>query len=106
MPAWLIPVVWGVISSILSALIARILTAIGVGSVTFIGVNLIVGKLKSAIMGFTSGFGSDAVNILGMSGLGVCFSLLFSAYTIRLTLAGMDKAGNYSQIKFSGFGGK
>lgn len=105
MPAWLIPVVWGVFTSILNAALARILSALGVGSVTFIGVNLIVGKLKTAVTALTSGFGADAVNILGMSGLGVCFSLLFSAYTIRLTLNGMDAAGNWSRIKFSGFGG-
>ncbi|PTU69233.1 DUF2523 domain-containing protein [Chromobacterium haemolyticum] len=105
MPAWLIPIVWGVITALLDSVIARILSALGVGSVTFFGVNFVMSKVRSALMGMTSGFGSDAMNILGMSGLGVCISIILSAFTIRMTLNGIDKAGNFSSIKFSGFGG-
>ncbi|OQS30912.1 hypothetical protein B0T40_24070 [Chromobacterium haemolyticum] len=105
MPAWLIPIVWGVITALLNSVISRVLAALGVGSVTFFGVNFVMSKVRSALLGMTAGFGSDAMNILGMSGLGVCISVILSAFTIRMTLSGIDKAGNFSSIKFSGFGG-
>ncbi|UGA37667.1 DUF2523 domain-containing protein [Chromobacterium haemolyticum] len=105
MPAWLIPIIWGVITALLNSVIARVVTALGIGSVSFMGANFILSKVKVALSSVVSGMGADALNILGMSGVGVGISIVLSAFAIRMTLDGVDKAGNFAVTKFSGFGG-
>ncbi|MEN2424910.1 DUF2523 domain-containing protein [Chromobacterium vaccinii] len=105
MPVWLVPILWGLVNALLYSVIARIITALGVGAISFFGANVIMAKVKSSILSVTSGVGSDAANILGMSGLGTCFSILLSAFAIRMMLNGVDSAGSFVTTKFSGFGG-
>ncbi|WP_217806445.1 DUF2523 domain-containing protein, partial [Chromobacterium violaceum] len=105
MPVWLVPLLWGVVNALLYSIIARIVTSLGIGAVSFLGANLILSKVKSSILSTASGLGGDAVSILSMSGFGVAFSILLSAFAIRMTLDGVDSAGSFVTTKFSGFGG-
>ncbi|OBU86844.1 DUF2523 domain-containing protein [Chromobacterium subtsugae] len=105
MPVWLVPLLWGVVNALLYSVIARIITALGIGAISFLGANAILSKVKSAIQSVATGLPADALNILGMSGLGIAFSIILSAFAIRMTLDGVDSAGNFVTTKFSGFGG-
>ncbi len=105
MPVWLVPVIWGVVNVILTSLISRIITALGVGSIAFIGSNVILGRFRSSVLAMLSGLPADAVSILGMSGMGVCFSIVISAFSIRLVLNGVDSADKFVTTKLTSMGG-
>ncbi|WP_199101646.1 DUF2523 domain-containing protein [Aquitalea sp. ASV11] len=103
MPA-LAALVWGVITTILSSLISRIVTALGLGMVSYSGASTLLAFLKSSITSSVHSAPAAVVSILGMFGFGQAISILFGAVTIRMTLAGMDSAGNFVQARWKGFG--
>ncbi|WP_047238429.1 DUF2523 domain-containing protein [Chromobacterium subtsugae] len=99
----IIAIVAAVISSLLTNLISRIIGAIGFGMVSYAGANALLSVLKSVIASSIGGLPAAIFSLLGMAGFGQAMSITFSALVIRMTLAGMDAAGNMIQSKWTGF---
>jgi len=84
----------GALLSILETAVGRVLGALGMGFATFSGVSGLLAVLKNqAIQNFHS-VPAEVYQMFGLLKLGVAISILFSAVTIRLTLAGMSKGGD------------
>lgn len=85
MPAFLIPIgVW--LASIMGPLVARVLLSLGVGVVTYKGVDSMLEGVKSEVQGAWSGVGADIVTIASMAGLDVFMNLVISAIIAAITL--------------------
>lgn len=67
--------------------IARyVLTSLGVGIVTYIGVEALLSQATSMIKGSLSS-GGDVAAFAGLMGVDVAISLILSGYSVRITLA-------------------
>lgn len=87
-------VIVGALLSIVETMIGRILAALGVGFATFSGVSVLLASIKTQLLNNLHSLPLEAVQILGLLKFGVAVSILFSAVTIKLTLAGMTKSGD------------
>lgn len=67
-------------------LLARVLAALGLSVVTFQGVDLGIGLLKSQLQSYFGQVPADILNFIGLSGVDVFISLVFSAYATSFAL--------------------
>lgn len=81
-------------------IISKIIGALGIGFVTFTGINLLIGKFEQSILTSISGVPADLYAIISISGIGSAFSIILSAFAMRATLAGMDSAGNMVSMRW------
>jgi len=87
---------WALLASTLFEIVGRLVTTamryVGVGAVTYVGVNFVVGELKDYIL---ANFVTAPVlvqHILGLFKADVAVNIILAAVTTRLILAGIDKA--------------
>ena len=71
------------------SLVGQVLIALGIGYVTFTGVDASLEWAKSAVVSGVQGLPASAVQVAGLLKVGVCISMLTSAVTARLTLMGL-----------------
>ena len=89
----------GVLLNIAGSLIGRVLTALGVGVVSYVGVDLTLTYFKnSAVSAFTA-LPSSIVGLLSLMQVGSCVSMVFSAMLMRLTLQGLTSGSIKSWVK-------
>ncbi len=73
-------------------LIKMALKALGIATVAYIGINLVLGELKDYAIGQFTGNASILLqSIMGLAGLDVALNMYFAAITARLVLSGMNK---------------
>lgn len=76
---------------LVKSLVLKTLTVLGVGAVTYVGVNFVIGELKDYVL---ANFVTAPVlvqHILGLLKVDVAINIIFSAVAMRLTLAGVSK---------------
>lgn len=74
-----------VLTSVLSSIVARIFLALGVGLVSYSGMQLVLDKLKGWVSSSMSGMPNDMYNLALMAGLGVALGYIFGAYSFVIT---------------------
>ena len=78
-------------STIIVPLIVKVLKALGIGAVTYIGINLVMGQAQNYIqsqLGSTYGL---LQQMMGVAKIDVAINIYFAAITTRLVLSGMNK---------------
>lgn len=90
MPAFL--ALFSFISAIAGPIVAKVLTSLGVGLVTYTGLTLLLDQAKDALISNISSTGAAYVALLGLAKLDVVINITLGAVTARATLAGIDKA--------------
>lgn len=88
MPAIIAALLGGLIN-IVGTLAGRVLVALGIGVVTYSGINTAIDFLKSQAISGLSALPADLVGIIAYMKVGVCINILSSAYLARLALNGM-----------------
>lgn len=88
MPALLIPIAV-FIGSIIRPLIARILLALGLGVVTYVGGGSLIDAVKDEVINQFGGLSADLVNLLSTLQVDKCVTVLLSAYAVRFALSGL-----------------
>lgn len=73
----------------LPTLIRRLAISLGVGVVVFTGMNLLLGQLKNLAFGSLTGMPSMAANIAGILNIDTAFTIVMSAYAIKITMRSM-----------------
>lgn len=84
----LIPVIIGALISVAASLVGRIIMALAIGGVTYVGLNAALDVFKGY---FNSAMGSAGPILAGMAGtlkLDVCMSIFIAAGLARLAIAG------------------
>lgn len=80
---------WGGLISVAGTLVGRVLISLGIGYVTFTGVDASLDWAKAEFLAGLSGAPAAAVGLAGVLKVGQCVSMLLSALTARLVLAGL-----------------
>lgn len=84
-----IAAIGGMLINIVGSLVGRVLVALGIGVVTFTGVNAALDELKVQAVQSFSALPPEVVGMLGMMKVGVAISIVTSAIAARLLLDGL-----------------
>jgi hypothetical protein len=89
MPA-IVVLIGTVLLAVAERVALRVATSLGVGVIAFAGMSALLENVKDAVMGSLTG---DVAAILGLLGIGVALNVIFSAYVVKFTLAGLSPEG-------------
>lgn len=89
LPALVGAAVVGFLAQAATALVGRVLIALGIGFVTFTGVNVLLNQLRDLFLSYVSGLPAWAVSILALCKIGACFSMILSTVAIKATISGV-----------------
>lgn len=79
----------GMLISVVGTLAGRVLVALGIGVVTYTGMNTALTWLKTQAITSFALLPPEVMGIVGMMKVGVCISIVTSAITARLVLSGL-----------------
>lgn len=79
----------GGLLNIAGSLVGRVLIALGLSVVSYVGVDAVTGKLKTDAVAALMGLPPDLVGMLGYMKVGVCISIIASAVAVRMGLSGL-----------------
>lgn len=85
-----IAAIGGMLINIVSTLAGRVLIALGIGVVTFTGVNTSLTWLKGQAIASITSLPPEVFGMLSMMKVGVAISIVTSAITARLILNGLS----------------
>ncbi len=88
----------GGFSAAMGTLVGRVLLSLGIGYVSFTGVDVAITWAKNQFLSGMSGLPADAIGIANTMKLGVCVSMLLAALTTRLVLSGLTSAGAITRM--------
>lgn len=83
------PLVYGLIAmlgSIMPWIVAKIVIALGVGVVSYVGSSALLSTLTGAVLNNAGSISGDIGAFLNLAGLDVCISMILSALSMRLAL--------------------
>lgn len=80
--------IWAFIKTAIVPIIFYILAAVGIGLVTYQGMDLLFNALQSEVQSRLSGLPSDMVQILGLLKIDVAIQIIFASYVSALTFKG------------------
>lgn len=86
--AFLIPAIAGALVSVASSVVGRVLVALGMGVISYTGVNAALTYFSGTMVGAASSSGAIIAGMLGVLKLDVCLSIFTAAALARLALAG------------------
>lgn len=86
---WIASIIGNMLLGIAGSLAAQVLVGLGVGVVTYMGVDTAIGWLKTSAVTAFLGLPSQVVGMLSLMKVGSCVSMVFSALLIRITLSGI-----------------
>lgn len=95
MPIFLAALLGG-LSGAAGSLVGRVLVSLGLGFVTFSGINTLIDWAKTSLVSSLTGLPADAVGLLTTMRVGVAISMLFSALLMRLALNGLTSVASGS----------
>jgi hypothetical protein len=98
----IIAALWGALINIAGTLVGQVLLSIGIGYVTFTGVDASIGWARGQFLSGLSGIPAAAVGLAGVMQVGTCVSMLLAAVTTRVTLMGMQSGGKLTQLVTKG----
>jgi len=80
---------WGGLIQVAGTLVGRVLLSVGIGYVTFTGVDTSLDWAKAQFLSGLAGMPASSLALAGIMKVGVCVSMLLSAVVARITLAGL-----------------
>ena len=96
MPLWVAAIVGGLIQ-VAGTLVGKVLLSLGIGYITYTGVDTGIAWAKVQFIANVSGLPADAVQIMGVLKIGTAVSILSSALLARMTLAGLT-SGSFKKM--------
>lgn len=86
MPAMFIAALWGALATAMGSLIGRALIALGIGFVTYKGIDLGIAALKTQAVNGINSLPSDALNLVGYLWLDKALTVVFSGVVTSLSM--------------------
>lgn len=80
---------WGAFLQIVGTLVGRVMVALGVGVVTYTGINASLDALKTQAVSAFAGLPPELLGLLALLKVGQCISIIMSATAARLLLNGL-----------------
>ena len=91
----------GGLGAIAGQLAWKVLAALGIGYVTYTGVNVLVDQYQPQILQALQALPPVALQLAGVLKVGTCVNIMFSAMAMRATLAGLN-AGSIKKMQVNG----
>ena len=88
MPLFLAALLGGLVQAA-SSIVGRVLIALGIGYVSYTGINALLTLIKSHVVSYLVGAPGTVVAIMGLLKIDVAVSIIFSALAARLVLQGL-----------------
>ena len=83
---------WGkLITSVLMTVAGKVITALGLSFVSYVGLNEIQGFLLSHVQTQIGGIPSDAMNLAYIAVIGVCLNWIFGTFAFVVSLKSLSK---------------
>lgn len=83
---------WGqLITSVLMTVAGKIIAALGLSFISYVGLNEIQGFLLSHVQAQIGGLPSDALNMAYIAGVGVCLNWVFGTFAFVTSLKSLSK---------------
>lgn len=87
---WLGSILGGVLLNIVGSVAGRALTALGIGVVTYAGLDSTLTFLRDAAFSNLGSLPSNVVGLLGVLKIGTSINIVASAYVVRMMLSGIN----------------
>jgi len=102
-----IPLVAGaaILSATIVPLAVKLIAGLGFGFVVFQGLNLLLSETRLYVMEQFQNLPPEAWAMMAIARVDVAMSMIFSAYTVRLVLMGVNGAGGMTRFVSKGFTG-
>lgn len=88
------------LSAIVGPLVAKVLTSLGLGAVSYVGITVLLSGVKTYLIGEITGLPADILMILGLAKVDIAVNIALSAVAARAALSGV----NLSTGKKTGIG--
>ena len=88
MPLFLAALLGGLVQAA-SSIVGRVLIALGIGYISYTGINALLTLIKSQVVSYLVGAPGTVVAIMGLLKIDVAVSIIFSAFAARLVLQGL-----------------
>ncbi|RPD82992.1 DUF2523 domain-containing protein [Neisseria weixii] len=83
---------WGqLITSVLMTVAGKVIAALGLSFISYVGLNEIQGYLLSHVQQQIGGISSDAMNLAYIAGIGVCLNWVFGTFAFVTSLKSLSK---------------
>ena len=83
---------WGqLITSVLMTVAGKVIAALGLSFISYVGLNEIQGYLLSQVQSQIGGIPSDAMNLAYIAGLGVCLNWIFGTFAFITSIKSFSK---------------
>jgi len=86
MPALFFSALIGALATAMGSLVGRVLIALGVGFVTYKGIDLGIGALKTSVIDSVKGLPADALGLVGFLWIDKALTVIFSAVVVALSM--------------------
>lgn len=87
--------------AVIVPIVVKLLIALGVGFVTFQGIDLAFDGLRGLVLDYFEALDTYVFSFLVLMGFDQFIGLIFSAMSTGLVLKGMDIAGSIRSLRFS-----
>ena len=94
----LVAAIWGALIQIAGTLVGKVLVSLGIGYVTYSGIDTSLAWAKGQFLAGMSGLPAAAVQLAGLMNVGECVSMLLSAVAARMVLAGLTAGGTVKRL--------
>lgn len=82
----IVAAILGALASAMGSLVGRAIIALGIGFVTYSGIDVAIGALKTQAQSGVTSIGGDTLAFIGYLWLDKAISIIFSAITIALSM--------------------
>ncbi len=76
-----------------------VLRLLGVGFVSYMGINAVLDQMKNYVMAQFGSTSQPIQQIMGLAKIDVAVNIIFSAIVTRMVLAGLDKAADLRRVQ-------
>lgn len=80
----------GGLATAMGSLVGRVLIALGIGYVTYSGLNVLLDWIKTEIFGQLMGINSDVLGIIGVLQVDTSVNIIFSAIATKFMISGIS----------------
>jgi maltodextrin utilization protein YvdJ len=85
-------------------IVKKILVGLGIGAITYTGINAVLDAAKAELMANMSGLPSEIAALLGIAKFDIAINIVLSAVATRLLISGVSKVAG-SKTKLGSTGG-
>lgn len=100
MPAPLVVAFWSSFVAIAGPLVVRVLAAIGLGVVAYAGISELMDTLFDLVQTNIGALGADILQFVAVFNVDRFFTMVFSAFTIKLVFMGLTATGTITRMQW------